>query len=777
MDNDTEHGPLDPLTQRELEILRCISDRMSDQEIAQEFYLSVNTVKWYNRQIYSKLGVSNRRQAAARAESMGLLTSTDDFPRLIHNLPAPVTSFIGRESEIAQVRALLEQPAIRLVTLTGPPGTGKTRLAVKLAHDLLDDYPHGVFFVDLAPVRQPVLVAVTIANTLNLLESTKQSIEESLLGYLKNKKVLLLLDNFEHVMKAVQLVAELVSAARHVKVLVTSREALRVYGEHEYSVPPLRLPGLSNQEPWSVLSQYEAVTLFVQRAQAVKANFNLTDENASAVVEICVRLDGLPLAIELAAARTKLLSPQALIGQLGSRLTSLHGGFRGLPQRQQTLTDTIAWSYELLDGAEKKLFARLSVFQGGRTIEAVEAVCYEDPGITIIDGLESLLNKSLLKQDDSLEGEPRFVMLETIHEFARECLVKMGESEVMHHRHAAYFLSMVEQAEPELQCARQRMWSKRLRAEHNNLQSALAWSLDGETAETVELGMRLIGSLGWFWYDEGYFVEGLRWAEHALEHVSNASPIARAKLLNVAGFLAYGRGDYDRGKRWHHEAVALFQEMGDKVNSAWALIGLALHSQGNAAQIDGGISLCEEALALFQDENYERGIARAYLVRGMLAQLVGDFDKAADAFGEAVVICRAINGKRDLGVALNNLGQVVQWQGDYVNAERLMKEGLAHFWELETRYFTASAISALAGPASATGRAKRAARLLGAAEALFEDMGVGYQPTDQVEIGRYADMAREQLDESTFAQAWAEGRAMPINQAVAFALEEPHTRL
>jgi len=430
--NDTEKGFFqDALSTRELEILRLIEAGYTNREIAQKLVLSLETVKWYNKQIYSKLGVHNRTQAVATAKAAGLLgeqTETLELPTVIprHNLPAQVTSFIGRQREIAEIKRLLATH--RLLTLSGPPGTGKTRLALQVASQVLHQFEDGVYFVDLAPISVPEFVPSTIANAFELGETGVGSLVENLKYYLKDKQLLLVLDNFEQVIETTPLVSDLLSTAPGLKILVTSRHVLEVYGEQEYHVPPLVVPDLDNVDDSRTLLDCEAVELFCQRAQAVKPDFNLKKNNASAVAEICVRLDGLPLAIELAAARSKLLSPEMIRSRLESRLEVLTGGARDLPSRLQTLRGTIDWSYDLLDKGEKVLFARLSVFQGGRTIEAAEAICATGLSIPVIDGLESLLNKSLLYREEGLGGQPRFLMLETIHEYAREKLAESGEA-------------------------------------------------------------------------------------------------------------------------------------------------------------------------------------------------------------------------------------------------------------------------------------------------------------------------------------------------------------
>jgi predicted ATPase/DNA-binding CsgD family transcriptional regulator len=764
---------LEPLTERELEILRLIAEGLSNREIAQKLVLAVGTVKWYNKQIYSKLGVHSRTQAVARAKEVGLLDAQPDVPARPaispkHNLPAQVTSFIGRECEIAEVKRLLA--TTRLLTLTGPPGTGKTRLGLRVAAQVLDRFADGVFFVDLAPVSDPQLVPSTVAQALGVREAGGQPLLETLKNHLRGRRLLLLLDNFEQIIDVAPLVSELLSASPGLKALVTSREPLHVYGEQEYPVLPLALPDLDRVEPLGALSRYEAVELFSQRAQAVRPDFTITDEDAPAIAEICVRLDGLPLAIELAAARSKLLSPEMMRRRLESRLATLTGGARDLPARLRTLRGAIDWSYDLLDADEKTLFARLAVFQGGRTVQAVEAVCGHGLAIDVIDGLESLLHKSLLQLGEGLDGEPRFLFLETIHEYARERLEESGEAETLRKRHADYFVTLAERAEPELPGARQGYWSARLRVEHDNLRTALVWSLGGGDAE---LGLRLVGALRDFWYYGGHIAEGGRWAERALESAGNVSPALRAKALNAAGQLAFARGDHEHGKLVHREALALSREVGDRINHAWALVLLGWHLSAYPDRYGEGIALCEEGLALFRELDHKPGIAWALNALGELARLDGDYERAKQVYEECLAISREMGDRQREALMLGCLGYVAQYQGDYGRAEALMMDSLALLRELHLRYGIVATFSlALAGPVGARGDAERAARLLGAGEALLEALGVGLQPADKLEVDRYQAAVREQLDEATFEAAWAAGRAMSLEEAVAYALGE-----
>ena len=475
-----------------------------------------------------------------------------------NNLPLQPTPLIGRAKEVSEVCERLSRPEVRLLTLTGAGGTGKTRLGLQAAAELTQEFEDGVYFVSLAAIRDPQLVVPAMAGTLGVKEAGGQPLLENLEYYLGEKRMLLMLDNFEQILEAAPMVAELLSAAPNLKVLATSRIPLRLYGEYEYSVPPLALPDPGRPPSVERLTHYETVRLFIERAQAAKADFSVTNDNAPAVAEICYRLDGLPLAIELAAARIKLLTPQAMLGRLGNRLKLLTGGARDLPERQRTLKSTIEWSYGLLEEDEKVLFARLSVFAGGRTMEAIEAICdaEDDLPVDVLDGLASLVDKSLLKQEEGVGGEPRFVMLETIHEFAREKLQESEEGEDIRRLHAEYFLALAEEGDPGLEeGSQQPVWLERLEEEHDNMRRALSWSLG--QGQDSELALRIGAALGEFWYLRGYWSEGRRWLEEALAKSSPAPTAARARALQRVSWLTYLQGDLDRAKEASEEGLGL----------------------------------------------------------------------------------------------------------------------------------------------------------------------------------------------------------------------------
>ncbi len=644
----------------------------------------------------------HRLKDLARPERIFQVLAPDlpaEFPplrtldRYTHNLPAQPTPLIGREAEALAVSDLLRRDNVRLLTLTGPGGTGKTRLALQAAADLLDDFRDGVYFVGLAPIRDPELVVAAIAQALGVTEAAGQSLEESLKAYLRSRQALLLLDNFEQVLDAGPLIAALLAAAPHVKVLVTSREVLHLYGEHEYEVPPLSMPDLRHLPPIERLTQYEAVRLFIERAQAVRSDFAVTVENAPAIAEICVRLDGLPLAIELAAARSKLFPPKALLARLDQRLALLTGGPRDLPARQQTLRNAIAWSYDLLDPAEQAIFARLGVFVGGCTLEAAEAVLaddtHSDDDLTtyidtsaVLDGVMSLIDKSLLEEVGDTDDEPRFVMLETIREYALEQLEASGEDAAIQRRHAAYYLALAETAEPALTGTQPQVWLRRLAAEHPNLRAALKWSISSQG--NVELGLRLAAALQWFWIMRSHFSEGYAWLERVLTVLrqGESTTAVRTKALRAAGVMAWFVVNLAQASALLEESVGLAREVGNLTGTGEALLflGRIALNRGDYAQ---AAALAAECLALCQDQGDTWGSTQAFLVLAEAAENQGDLLEAAAHIEAALVLSRAAGYLLWQGWAVSGLGHIAYLQKEYARAQMFLTESVALFQKLD----------------------------------------------------------------------------------------------
>jgi predicted ATPase/DNA-binding CsgD family transcriptional regulator len=758
------------LSKRAVEILRLLAEGMSDREIAERLVMTINTVKWYNRQIYSVLDVGSRTQAIARARELHLLRQEDESaPSFLiahrapkHNLPVETTRFIGRKHEIVVVKRLLD--TAHLLTLVGPPGTGKTRLALQIAWEVADIFRDGVYFAPLAPISDPTLVMNTIASAIGAPESPNQPLIETVQQALRGSHMLLIVDNFEHLLPAATHISALLSAAPHLKVLATSREPLHLYGEQEYSVPPLELPD-SEHLDIQTLADCESIALFMQHARAVRPDFELTAENALDVAKICVRLEGLPLAIELAAARIRLLTPRTLLARLSSRLDTLTGGAQDLPARQQTLHNTIAWSYNLLSEGEKKLFARLAVFQGSRSLDAIGAVCSADLPMDVFDGIESLVNKSLIQQKELPDGDSRFTMLETLHEYAWERLRASGEAQTMQRRHAEYFVQLAERAEPELRQAQQWHWFRLLESEQENLRTALTWSLDDGDRT---LGVRLAGALCLFWFACGYHTEGRQWTQQLLDQLDTVPTMYHAKLLITAGHMAW-LYDLDAARRYFDRALHISRELGDNVNSAWSLIFMGYSMMRD---MEAAITVTEEGLSLFRDLNHKPGIAQALNIIGEIARFMGDDDRARRAYEECLVVSQETGETRRIRFMFGNLTFLAQHDGDYERARDLARQGLGLALEMNNQLDIADSLASLAGVMALTGQPEQAARLLGAWDAALERMGASSQPADQPKLDRTIATARAQLAPEIFEAAWAEGRAMSLEQAVATTLAQ-----
>ena len=648
--------------------------------------------------------------------------------RHMHNLPAQVTAFVGREREVAEAKRRLEEPGLRLLTLTGPGGTGKTRLALRVADDLVDHYQDGVWFVPLAPIASAGRVASAIAEAIGVRESPGEPVAESLRAFLRSRCLLLVLDNFEHVVDAAPLVASLIAGAPGLQVLATSRTPLRIAGEHELPVEPLGVPARDSGIRLDKALAAEAVQLFVDRARAVRPDFALTEHNAGVVVAICRRLDGLPLAIELAAARMRLLSPEAILSRLDSRLTLLTGGGRDRPERQQTLRAAIAWSHDLLDASEQALFRRLAVFAGGWTLEAAESVvnAVAGPDLSVIDCLGALQDNSLIRLADG-DGatpapDPRFAMLQTIQEFAQEQLVASGESDALHAAHAACFAALADAAEPHLTGRSARTWLDRLETEQDNLRAALAWLREQGDAERA---VRLAGAQWRFWWLRGHIDEGREELGAALalaEPNGGTTTTARAAALDGAGVLAETQGDYDSAHALHEQALAISRERNDRAGVARSLGNLGVVAF-DRRQDDRAAALLEESLALARDIGNDALIATALNDLGRVAFERGEFGRAESLYQESLVLRRRIGSESDIARALNNLGGVALHMDAFSQAANLFGESLDLYREVGDPWGAAGALSGLALATRSLGDAATATALFAESLGLFRETG------------------------------------------------------
>jgi predicted ATPase/class 3 adenylate cyclase len=673
------------------------------------------------------------------------------------NLPIQLTALVGRDRELAELGQVLHRPDVRLLTLTGPGGTGKTRLALQLAADVLEDFPDGVFVISLAPLADPSLVLPTIAQTLGVRESAGRPVAAAVSDYVAKKRLVLVLDNFEQVVEAAGEVSHLLEAGPDLKVVVTTREPLHIPGEQEWPVQPLELPRAAERRNVEALSQYESVRLFIERARAVRPDFTVTNENAPAVAEICVRLDGLPLAIELAAARVKVLSVSDLLGRLDQRLAMLTGGGRTTPERQRTLRGAIDWSYSLLDGKERTLFARLSVFAGGCTLDAAEAVCEAD-----LDTLAALVDKSLVRETDGAGGT-RFSMLETIREYALERLRESDKDDSIRDQQAHYYVALAEKAEEPLRGEGRREWAARLDQEQDNVRAVLEWSL--ARSEPVR-PLKIASAIWFYWMLRGQLTEGRRWIERALDCGDPNPSALRAWSLGIAGEFLRVQGEAEAAIAVKEEALGLAEELGDKRDAA------ALnHDLGEIAATQGDLQRArthhERALALRQELGTRSGIAHALSGLVDVSLRDGDYASARKLAQEVHEFARDENNEEALIWALGILGEIERRAGNLERARELFAGALSLSVESGDLPRVAEMLEGTAALAGDAGDPLRAARLWGAAGAIYEEIGMAIW--DLPEHERCVAAARQKVGEKRFRAAWEEGRSMRVESAVACA--------
>jgi predicted ATPase/DNA-binding XRE family transcriptional regulator len=748
---------------------------------------------------------------AARRELWQTLHTVQAHPT---NLAAPLTALIGREPELERLHKLLLLDSARLVTLTGPPGIGKTRLSLEVGIELLDRFEDGVYFVGLASVADPELVAATIVHALGLPENSTELPADKLQRSLSSKQMLLLLDNFEQVLDASPFVLELLGACPHLKILITSREALHVNGEQQFPVPALATADPASLPPVQTLESVPSLALFSERARAVKQDFILTKQNATAVAAVCARLDGLPLAIELAAARIKMLSPQEMHTRLERRLTMLTGGPRNLPARQRTLRAAIDWSYNLLNEEEQTLFARLGVFVGGCTLEAANAICNVEAASSfeVKEGIESLLDKNLLKREEELEGESRFTRLETLREYAIERLELSGDVSTIRERHVEHYLALVLAAELQIKGKTQEECMLKLDREADNIRAALSWAV---ASGKLEAAARIVLALDSYWYMRGKVSEERRWLEAIADdaNMGKLPVMLQAELFNSLGYMLDAQSDYERASYYLEKSLAILRQGGTEVLLSDVLhrLGVLEGFRGNYARAK---NLLGEALDLCRETRGPREVGVLSHCLALIALFTGDYHEAESLETEAVRLLREVDDRWTTGLALGILGIALSRSGQLDRSEIAFQEALktlegpganslSHGVVLmglaevtrergdcqlaktiygdalkilrRTGHFPsiAFALVGLASLTQAEGEAEKSASLFAALEGAGERVkAISVVPSNKPEYERGMAAARASLTDERWSWAWARGGAMTIEEAVAYALEE-----
>jgi predicted ATPase/class 3 adenylate cyclase len=737
---------------------------------------------------------------------------SNEFPPLLSadaapgNLLTPPTPIIGRERELDDVVRLLSPDSVRLVTITGPGGAGKTRLALEVGLKLLNQFPHGVYFVDMAPLTDPGLVPTTIAHTLGLREGGGRPPFDSLKEYLAGKQLLLILDNLEQIIAAAPFAAQLLAAASRVQMLATSRIPLQIRGEQEYPLPTLPAPPATSALSPDELLAYESVRLFVQQAQAARPSFELTAENAPAVVGICRRLDGLPLAIEIAAARIRILTPGAILSRLDQSMKLLVGGAADLPERQQTVRKAIDWSFTLLQPEEQTLFARLSVFVGGFTLESAEAVCNQDNTLDILSGIESLVRNSLVRQVEWGLDEPRFDMLQTIRDYALEKLVESGELPATRYAHALYFADDAAQALGRIQSAEAVTGLARTEADHDNFRAAMTWSL--ETPGAAGLIARMTPYLSWFWFRHGHFSEGRDWAERGVRATEGDEGESGAMARAAAAMMANWNGDLAQAVEYIETATRLSDAVGIDFNRAAChffygiiLINMGRHRDayghlafsaelfdqsqyrwmettamvhlGNAAlgqgHVDQALKYIETAYPIIRQLGDQYQIGWALQNFGEVERVRGNYRKAREYYDQAQVAAREAEAPSEDARLAHNFGYLALHDGDLDEAEASFRRGLDMFRVMVMKRGMCECLAGLAAVGVARGRFDWAAPLLAAAETQLRSYGADWWAGDRVEIERTRAQLREVLGEAEFDRLWEWGQEMSLEAAIAWA--------
>ena len=724
---------------------------------------------------------------------------------LPNNLPAQMTSFIGREREIDEIKTMLA--TFRLLTLTGAGGSGKTRLALQVGADVLEQYAGGVWLVELGALADPALLPQTVAYALGVPEQPGRPLTETLIDPLRPKSLILLLDNCEHLLTACARLSDiLLRACPGVRILATSREGLGIAGEALYPIPTLPVPSAEPAPSLDNLAQYAAVRLFTERATAIVPTFRITAQNAKAVVQICGHLDGIPLAIELAAVRVKILAVDQILARLGDRFRLLTRGSRAAPRRHQTLQAAMDWSYDLLGEKERTTLSRLSAFAGACTLEAAEAVCGGDGLVMgdLLDLLTQLVDKSLVVVEDQ-RGEARYRLLETVRQYARDRLLESGDTGAVQTRHESFFLALAEETQPRLFGPDEVALLDRLETEHDNLRAALARSLETGDAES---GLRLAAALGWFWYRQGYWSEGREWLARTLSSGSRARPAFRAGGVSAAATLAFAQGDLDSAAALGQQALALHPDLGDKKGTAFAhyLLGTTSLMKDDPGPAEGSLKeslrlfreagdqwgaasalrfmatlataggkygeaggMAEESLRLYREVGYKRGAGYTLLSLGRLAYIERDYARAAALFEDGHSSLGDVRDREGVAIADHYLADLARTTGDCCTAIALYQKSLKTHGEMGNRRFLAQPLEGLALISASIGNARRAATLLGAAEAMRKATSIGRRFAF-FDISDEVSKLRGALERAEFAEARAEGQAMTLEHAIEYAL-------
>ena len=762
VDNPDEHWtvPLhEPLSDREHEILSCLAEGLSNREIAGKLHLSNGTVKWYNSQIYSKLRVDNRQAAIERATSLGLLTDAEVTPAVKHNIPSQTSAFIGRERELDELGQLLIDDQLRLITILAPGGMGKTRLALESARRWLSAFPDGVFFISLAPVSAVDHIIATIAD--DILEFHADGGQrEQLLNYLHQRRLLLVLDNFEHLLSGVSIITEILRAAPHVKILVTSRERLNLSGEQVFKLGGMAFP--EKDIPY-LPRKYDAVEFFIQRARLAWRDFEVQTEDMPHLARICQVVGGMPLGMMLAAAWIEVLSLEEIAAAISSSPDVLTSQMRDLPERLHSIRTVFEHSWQQLSESDRESYAKLSVFRGGFTSDAARVVAGAS-----VQTLRTLINRALVTST----AERRYEMHELLRQYAEDKLHSAGLESETRSIYAEFFVQLAEAAEPELQNGSEK-WYGLLATEIDNLRAALGWALsEGEDAET---GARILAPLTSFWFLEGHTEEAMGWINRVFIYLDQLSAHLQGLILNTAGFLSANCQETAAAQQMHQRALEIFRKADDQFYTSITLIQLGIAIQGGRAdkeQYRELIALCDEGLEILRGLDKKTYLAMALNYVGILARDYDDLQRSRSAFEECLTYAQELGNARREANSLVNLGRICYLEGDFQQSKILHAKGLQLCIAIGYSYMLAASMATAAGPRLATGHAEKAARLLGASSGIMEATHLSHQPHVLGLLEQISTDTRAQLGDKTYEVLYEEGYRMSFDRAILYALSD-----